>query len=145
MTTLVQDCFSFTDFPLQHGGVLPAVRLAYASRGRLAPDGRNAILVTHGYTSGPQMIAPGVTSAEGAWSTLIGPGAPLDTDRYFVLCSNMLGSSFGSTNAASIDPRTGRPYGAAFPRITVADIVRAQRRLLDGLGVRHLRAVIGPS
>jgi homoserine O-acetyltransferase/O-succinyltransferase len=145
MTTLVQDHFSFTDFPLQHGGSLPAATLAYASRGRLAPDGRNAILVTHGYTSGPLMIAPGVTSAEGAWSTLIGSGAPMDTDRYFVLCSNMLGSSFGSTNAASIDPRTGRPYGSAFPRITVADIVRAQKRLLDGLGVRHLRAVIGPS
>ena len=125
--------------------MLPEVTLAYACRARLAPDGRNAILVTHGYTSGPQMIAPGATSAEGAWSTLIGPGAPIDTDRYFVLCSNMLGSSFGSTNAASIDPRTGHPYGSAFPRITVADIVRAQRRLLDGLGVRHLRAVIGPS
>jgi homoserine O-acetyltransferase len=141
----VQDHFSFTDFPLDHGGTLPAVTLAYASRGQLAPDGRNAILVTHGYTSGPLMIAPGVASAEGAWSTLIGPGAPLDTDRYFVVCSNMLGSSFGSTNAASVDPRTGRPYGSAFPRITVADIVRAQKRLLDGLGVRHLRAVIGPS
>jgi len=145
MTTLVEDRFTFTDFALQRGGMLPAVTLAYASRGRLAPDGRNAILVTHGYTSGPSMIAPGVDSAEGAWSTLIGPGAPLDTDRYFVLCSNMLGSSFGSTNAASIDPGTGRPYGSAFPRITVADIVTAQKRLLDALGVRHLRAVVGPS
>jgi homoserine O-acetyltransferase len=91
------------------------------------------------------MIAPGVASSEGAWSTLIGPGAPIDTDRYFVLCCNMLGSSFGSTNAASIDPRTGRPYGSAFPRITVADIVIGQKRLLDALGVRHLRAVVGPS
>jgi homoserine O-acetyltransferase/O-succinyltransferase len=145
MTTLVEDRFTFADFPLQRGGALPAVTLAYASRGRLAPDGRNAILVTHGYTSGPLMIAPGVASAEGAWSTLIGPDAPLDTDRYFVLCSNMLGSSFGSTNAASVDPRTGRPYGSAFPRITLADIVIAQRRLLDALGVRHLRAVVGPS
>jgi homoserine O-acetyltransferase len=145
MTNLVQDRFTFTDFSLQRGGTLPEVTLAYASRGRLAPDGRNAILVTHGYTSGPLMIAPGVASAEGAWSTLIGPGAPLDTDRYFVLCSNMLGSSFGSTNAASIDPCTGRPYGSAFPVITVTDIITAQKRLLDALGVRHLRAVIGPS
>jgi homoserine O-acetyltransferase len=145
MTNLVEGRFTFADFPLQHGGVLPEVTLAYASRGRLAPDGRNANLVTHGYTSGPQMIAPGVASSEGAWSMLIGPGAPIDTDRYFVLCCNMLGSSFGSTNAASIDPRTGMPYGSAFPRITVADIVIAQKRLLDALGVRHLRAVAGPS
>ena len=114
-------------------------------RGRLEPDGRNAILVTHGYTSGPRMIEPGVASSEGAWSTLVGPGAPIDTDRYFVVCSNMLGSSYGSTNAASIDPRTGRPYGSAFPAITVADIVTAQKRLLDHLGVTHLRAVVGPS
>jgi homoserine O-acetyltransferase len=75
----------------------------------------------------------------------VGPSAPIDTDRYFVVCSNMLGSSFGSTNAASIDPRTGKPYGSKFPRITVEDIVTAQRQMLEQLGVRHLRAVVGPS
>jgi homoserine O-acetyltransferase len=91
------------------------------------------------------MIEPGGGSSEGAWSTLVGPGAPIDTDRCYVVASNMLGSSYGSTNAASIDPRTGRPYGARFPEITVADIVGAQRRLLDHLGVTHLRAVVGPS
>ena len=103
------------------------------------------MLVTHGYTSGHRMIESGAGSAEGAWSTLVGPGAPIDTDRCFVVCSNMLGSSYGSTNAASLDPRTGRPYGSRFPHITVADIVTAQRRLLEHLGVRHLRAVMGPS
>jgi homoserine O-acetyltransferase len=76
---------------------------------------------------------------------LVGPGAPIDTDRHYVVCSNMLGSSYGSTNAASIDPRTGKRYGSKFPRITVEDIVTAQKRLLDGLGVKHLRAVVGPS
>jgi homoserine O-acetyltransferase len=111
----------------------------------LAPDGRNAILITHGYTSGPRMIEPGVASSEGAWTTLVSPGGPIDTDRYFVICSNMLGSSYGSTNAASIDPRTGKPYGSHFPHITVEDIVTAQKSMLDGLGVRHLRAVVGPS
>jgi|SRR4051794_3576357 len=145
MTDIVHDSFSFTDLPLEGGGTLPEVTLAYVTRGRLAPDGRNAILVTHGYTSGPRMIEPGVASSEGAWSTLVGPGAPIDTDRYFVVCSNMLGSSYGSTNAASIDPRSGKPYGSRFPKITVTDIVTAQKRLLGQLGVTHLRAVVGPS
>src|SRR3954470_21586129 len=137
--------FTFADFGLQNGEVLPEVTLAYATRGRLAADGRNAILITHGYTSGPRMIEPGVASSEGAWSTLVGPGAPIDTERYFVVCSNMLGSSYGSTNAASIDPRTGKPYGSKFPTITITDIVTAQKRLLGQLGVTHLRAVVGPS
>lgn len=145
MTDLVRDRYTFADFRLERGEVLPEVTIAYTTRGRLAPDGRNAVLVTHGYTSGQQMIEPGAGSSEGAWSTLIGPGAPIDTDRYYVVASNMLGSSYGSTNAASTDPRTGRPYGSSFPAITVTDIVTAQHRLLEHLGARHLRAVIGPS
>ena len=131
MSDAIQGSFSFRDFALEGGGHLPEVTLAYVTRGRLAADGRNAILVTHGYTSGPRRIEAGVASSEGAWSTLVGPGAPIDTDRYFVVCSNMLGSSYGSTNAASIDPATGRPYGSRFPKISVVDIVTAQKRLLE--------------
>ncbi len=145
MSGITQANFTFQDFRTTGGEVLPEVTLAYVTRGTLAADGRNAILITHGYTSGPRMIEPGVASSEGAWSTLVGPGAPIDTDRYFVVCSNMLGSSYGSTNGASIDPRTGKPYGSRFPHITVEDIVTAQKRMLDGLGVKHLRAVVGPS
>jgi homoserine O-acetyltransferase len=145
MSDVVHDSYSFSNLPLTGGGNLAEVTLAYVTRGRLAPDGRNAILVTHGYTSGPRMIEPGVASSEGAWSTLVGPGAPIDTDRYFVVCSNMLGSSYGSTNAASINPSTGKPYGSRFPKISVTDIVTAQKRLLEHLGVKHLRAVVGPS
>ena len=145
MDDVTRDRFTFTDFRLQSGEVLPEVTIAYCTRGVLAPDGRNAVLVTHGYTSGHQMIEPTGTSSEGAWTTLVGPGAPIDTDRNFVVASNMLGSSFGSTNAASIDPRTGRRYGSKFPRITVHDIVAAQYRLLQHLHVQHLRAVVGPS
>lgn len=145
MNDVTEANFTFQDFRPSGGDILPEVTIAYATRGRLNPDGRNAILVTHGYTSSHRMIVPDGASSEGAWSTLVGPGAPIDTDRYFVVCSNMLGSSYGSTNAASIDPRTGRPYGSRFPAITVADIVTAQKRLLDHLGVSHLRAVVGPS
>jgi homoserine O-acetyltransferase len=137
--------FTFADFRLQNGEVLPEVTIAYCTRGRLAPEGRNAVLVTHGYTSGHRMIESGARSSEGSWSTLVGPGAPIDTDRCFVVCSNMLGSSYGSTNAASRDPRTSRPYGSRFPHITVTDIVTAQRHLLQHLGVKHLHAVVGPS
>src|SRR3978361_1330804 len=145
MSDVTHNSFTFNDFPLSSGETLPEVTLAYVTRGRLAADGRNAILVTHGYTSGPAMIEPGAGSSEGAWSTLVGPGAPIDTDRYFVVCSNMLGSSYGSTNAASLDPGTGKPYGSRFPHITIEDIVTAQMRLLQELGVTHLRAVVGPS
>jgi homoserine O-acetyltransferase/O-succinyltransferase len=137
--------YTFTDFRLQNGEVMAEITIAYCTRGQLAPDGRNAVLVTHGYTSGQRMIEADAGSSEGAWSTLVGPGAPIDTDRCFVVCSNMLGSSYGSTNAASLDPRTGRPYGSNFPNITLTDIVTAQHRLLEHLGVRHLRAVVGPS
>ena len=136
---------SFADFRLLNGDVKPEVTIAYCTRGQIAADGRNAVLVTHGYTSGHRMIESGAGSSEGSWSALVGSGAPIDTDRCFVVCSNMLGSSYGSTNAASRDPRTGRPYGSRFPHITVTDIVTAQHRLLEHLGVRHLRAVVGPS
>jgi homoserine O-acetyltransferase len=145
MTDTHYASFTFNDFCLQNGEVMPEITLAYCTRGTLAPDGRNAVLVTHGYTSSHRMIDSGTGSSEGAWSTLVGPGAPIDTGRDFVVCSNMLGSSYGSTNAASRDPRTGKPYGSRFPNITVADIVTAQRHLLDHLGVKHLRAVVGPS
>jgi homoserine O-acetyltransferase/O-succinyltransferase len=145
MADIIHGSFCFKDLPLQGGGVLPEAKIAFVTRGHLARGGRNAILVTHGYTSGPAMIEPGAGSSEGAWSTLVGPGAPIDTERYFVVCSNMLGSSYGSTNAASIDPRSGKPYGSSFPKLTMQDIVTAQKRLLEHLGVTHLRAVVGPS
>src|ERR1700742_4615308 len=133
MTDVTHANFTFHDFRTTSGEILPEVTLAYVARGTLAPDGRNAILITHGYTSGPRMIGPGEGSSEGAWTTLVGLGAPIDTDRYFVICCNMLGSSYGSTNGASIDPRTGKPYGSRVSDITGGDIVATQRRLLADL------------
>lgn len=133
------------EFRLKSGTVMPEAVIAYRSLGTLAPDGKNAVLVTHGYTSGPDMIAPGGTAGEGGWQELVGPGKPIDTQRYFVVCPNMLGSSYGSTNGASVDPATGRPYGSRFPAISVSDIVASQKKLLDALGVRRLVAAAGPS
>jgi homoserine O-acetyltransferase len=133
------------DLPLRLGGVLRKVELAYVTYGSLAPDGRNAVLLTHGYTSSHLFADGGASASEGSWGFLVGPGRAIDTDRFFVISSNMLGSSFGSSAPRSLNPATGRPYGPDFPEITLADIVGAQRRLLDRLGVRHLAAVVGPS
>jgi homoserine O-acetyltransferase len=135
---------SIGDLALHHGGVLRDARLAYVTYGKLAPDGRNAVLLTHGYTSSHR-FADGAGAAEGSWAPLVGPGLAVDTERFFVVASNMLGSSYGSTGPASLDPATGRPYGPDFPPITLGDIVTAQRRLVEGLGVRELAAVVGPS
>ncbi len=137
--------FRARNFRLGTGDVLPELELAYVTHGRLAPDGRNAVLLTHGYTSSHHMVEIGGGAAEGYWGGLVGPGKAIDTDRLFVVASNMLGSSYGSTGPASIDPRTGKPYGPDFPDISVVDIVAAQRALLDRLGVEHLVAVAGPS
>jgi homoserine O-acetyltransferase/O-succinyltransferase len=137
--------FTTRDFRLQSGAVLPEVRIAFCTLGMLSPERDNVVLVTHGFTSGPQMISPGGVTGEGAWSQLVGPGKPVDTNRYFAICPNMLGSSYGSTNAASIDPATGRPYGTRFPDITVRDIVATQRLLLNDFGVDKFVAVVGPS
>ncbi len=137
--------FSVSSFALASGALLADMTVAYRTMGRLDADAGNAVLVLHGYTTGPSMLDAGSNVAEGSWSELVGPGKAIDTDRYFVICPNMLGSSYGSTGPASIDPATGRHYGVDFPRIGVADIVNAQKALLDALGVRRLAAVVGPS
>lgn len=139
--------FTVPGFALESGDTLAEVTLAFETYGRSSADGRNAILVTHGFTSSGHAAGRYTHADEepGWWDGLIGPGKAIDTDRYFVVASNMLGSSYGSTGPASLDPATGRPYGPDFPTITLGDIVRAQRALLDRLGVTHLVAVAGPS
>src|SRR5262245_61448112 len=136
--------FTTKDFTLESGATLPELTLAYDTYGTLARDGRNANLITHGFTS-HHHAAGGHAGQPGFWSGLIGPGKTVDTDRYFVVSSNMIGSSYGSTAPRTIDPATGRPYGPGFPAITLRDIVTAQKALLDSLDVRHLVAVAGPS
>jgi homoserine O-acetyltransferase/O-succinyltransferase len=133
------------DLPLTSGATLRDAALAHVSYGQLAADGRNAILLTHGYTSSHLFGGSTEGASEGTWSALVGAGKAIDTNRYFVVSSNMLGSSFGSTAPKSHNPATGRAYGPDFPAIGLTDIVTAQRRLLDALGVKHLAAVVGPS
>jgi homoserine O-acetyltransferase len=137
--------FTTENFRLQSGVVMPSVTIAYRTLGELSPTRDNAVLVTHGNTSGPDMIDQDASAGEGSWNELVGPGKAVDTNRLFVICPNMLGSSYGSTNAASIDPATGRRYGPRFPEIDVSDIVASQRALLDSLGIERLVAIVGPS
>src|SRR5215475_10738645 len=139
--------FTVPAFKLESGVVLPELTLAYETYGRLAPGGRNAILVTHGFTSNHHAAGKYASTDQvaGWWDGLIGPGKAIDTTRYFVVSSNMLGSSYGSTAPRSTNPATGKPYGPDFPDITVRDIVRAQKLLLEALHVNHLVAVAGPS
>lgn len=143
------DCTSYTfDYlPLEHGGVLSPVTLAYETWGKLNAAGDNAILITHALTGNAH--AHDVERPDDPrvawWNPLIGPGRPIDTSRYFVICSNVIGSCYGSTGPSSIDPRTGRSYGMRFPIVTIRDMVRAQRVLIEHLGVRELAKVIGGS
>lgn len=137
------------EFPLilESGQTLTDVTLCYEVFGRLNPEGDNAILVCHALT-GDSHVAGRYRPDDpkpGWWDDAVGPGKALDTDRYCVICSNVLGGCQGSTGPSSVNPETGRPYGLDFPIVTVRDMVRAQARLLDLLGVRRLLAVVGGS
>jgi len=131
---------------LDSGAILSPLEVAYKTYGRLNAEKSNAVLVCHALT-GDQHLASThpVTGKSGWWDRFVGPGRPLDTDRYFVICSNVIGGCMGSTGPASINPKTGEPYGLAFPVITIGDMVRAQAMLIEALGVETLFAVIGGS
>jgi len=120
--------------------------LAYQTYGTLNAERSNAILICHALT-GDHFVAERhpITGKPGWWTTLVGPGRPIDTDRFFVICSNVLGGCLGSTGPGDANPATGRPYGLGFPVITIGDMVRAQARLVDHLGIDQLFAVVGGS
>lgn len=132
--------------PLDSGANLKDVTIAYQTYGELNADKSNAILVCHALT-GDQFVADPhpITGKPGWWHTLIGPGKIVDTDKYFVICSNVLGGCMGTTGPASINPKTGEPYMLDFPVITIRDMVRAQKMLIDHLEIDSLFAVIGGS
>ena len=135
------------ELALEGGGSLAPFTIAYETYGKLSARKDNAIIVTHAL-SGDAHVA-GLHSANdkrpGWWDMMIGPGKGLDTDKYFVISSNVIGGCSGSTGPASEDPSTGRPYGTDFPIITIADMVNAQAMLLDHLGIGKLLAAVGGS
>lgn len=151
--------------PLDNGRTLEQVRIAYETYGQLSPAKDNVVLVCHalsgdahaaGWSDDPE--APSAVDGFGAddrgikpkgglgwWDGMIGPGKAFDTDRYFVVCTNLIGSCRGSTGPSSINPATGKPYGLDFPVVTVGDMVRAEKRALEVLGIDSLLAVGGGS
>jgi len=136
--------FESKDFALENGTILPVLEVAYETYGDKANAEQNTVLLLHGYTSNPH-AAGGDDSNPGWWENLIGPGRAIDTDRYFVVTPNMLGSAYGSTGPRSINPETGKPYGPSFPEITTRDMIEAHRRLLAELGAKELAAIVGYS
>ncbi|MBU0555299.1 MAG: homoserine O-acetyltransferase [Alphaproteobacteria bacterium] len=131
---------------LDSGASLTPVDIAYETYGTLNAQGSNAILICHALT-GDQFVASQhpVTGKPGWWTRAVGPGKPIDPERHFIVCANVLGSCLGSSGPASTDPATGEPYAMRFPVITIADMVRAQAMLLNHLGVEQLAAVVGGS
>jgi homoserine O-acetyltransferase/O-succinyltransferase len=138
-------CYSFEALELDCGRTLSPVTIAYETYGRLNATKDNAILLLHALSGSAHAGFVNDKGEHGWWEDFIGPGRALDTDRYFVICSNVLGGCGGSTGPGSVDPATGRPYGLSFPVITVGDMVRAQKHLVDSLGIRALLAVVGGS
>ena len=136
------------DKPLKlgSGSLLSPFQIAYQTEGELNADRSNAILICHALT-GDQHVANvhPVTGKSGWWEMLVGPGRPIDTNRFFVICSNVIGGCMGSSGPATIDPATGKAYGLNFPVITIGDMVKAQAMLVDHLGIDQLFAVVGGS
>ena len=131
--------------PLDGGQSLAGARIAYETYGTLAADKGNAILVCHATTGDQHVASPHpITGKPGWWDRTVGPGKPIDTDRFYVICANVLGSCMGSTGPASL-AEDGQPWGMRFPVITIRDMVRAQVALLEALGVSRLYAVVGGS
>lgn len=132
---------------LQSGASIRGYSLAYETYGTLNADKSNAVLICHALNASHHVagVYAGQDNSEGWWDTMIGPGKPVDTDRFFVIGVNNLGSCFGSTGPMHVNPDTRRVWGADFPVVTVEDWVDAQARLLDGLGIRQLAAVMGGS
>ena len=132
---------------LHSGEVLAPVTLRYETYGKLSPSGNNAILIEHAL-SGDAHAAGYYADCDGRpgwWDSMIGPGKPFDTNRYFIVCSNILGGCSGSTGPGSLNPATGKPYGMDFPVITIEDMVDAQRKLKEHLGIKKWMSVAGGS
>ena len=146
---VVQTQFMDFDEPLHlsSGHTLPSYRLAIETYGELNADASNAVLICHALNASHHVAGISAENPDdiGWWDNMVGPGKPVDTNRFFVIGVNNLGSCFGSTGPATIRTDTGKPWGAAFPVLTVEDWVRAQARVADRLGIRRLAAIMGGS
>ena len=132
-------------FLLDWGGILPEYNIAYEAWGTLNPSASNAILLHTGLSASSHAHSTETNPKPGWWEKFIGPSKPLDTDKYFIICTNVIGGCYGSTGPSSIDPANGQRYATRFPILTMEDMVRAQFRLLDSLGIEKLYASVGSS
>ncbi len=142
-----QVCCQDRPFALEGGSSLPEINVAYETWGDLDATASNAILICHALTGDAHVAGPSGPGqpTDGWWDDLVGPGKPLDTDRYFIVCANALGGCQGTTGPASPHPEDGRPYGARFPVVSTRDIVRSQALLADALGIDRWLSVVGGS
>jgi homoserine O-acetyltransferase len=138
-------CAQDEPMPLDSGETLGPITLAFETCGNLNEDKSNAVLILHALSGDAHAAGVNVQGKIGWWDDCIGPGKAFDTNKYFVICSNVIGGCQGSTGPSSINPRTDKPYGLQFPVVTVGDMVRAQRHLIDHLGIEKLLAVVGGS
>ncbi|KAI8803863.1 homoserine O-acetyltransferase [Cladochytrium replicatum] len=134
-------------FKFVHGGVIPSFEVAYETWGKLNEKKDNAILLFTGLSASSHAKSHEKNTAPGWWESFIGPGGPLDTDKFFVICANVMGGCYGSTGPSSVDPTRddGARYGTRFPIVTIFDMVRAQFKLVEGLGIEKLYAAVGSS
>ncbi len=130
---------------MRHGGELPQVDMVYETWGTLSPQKDNALLVTTGLSPGAHARSSAEDPSPGWWEAMVGPRQAIDTERFFVVCVNSLGSPHGSTGPASLDPRTAKPYRMSFPVLAIEDIATAAREALKAIGITRLKALVGPS
>ncbi|OQA41175.1 MAG: Homoserine O-acetyltransferase [Chloroflexi bacterium ADurb.Bin325] len=132
-------------FVMEGGATLSPVTLVYETYGQLNADRSNAVLICHALSGSAHAAGLDIAGHAGWWDDCVGPGKAFDTDRFFVICSNVLGSCYGSSGPTSINPATGQPYGLHFPVVTIGDMVAAQVKLIDHLGIDQLLALAGGS
>ncbi|GAA94101.1 uncharacterized protein L969DRAFT_93486 [Mixia osmundae IAM 14324] len=132
-------------FELDYGGLLPEFEIAYETWGNLNADKSNAVLIHTGLSASSHARSSPDNPATGWWEKFIGPGRPIDTNDHFVICTNVIGGCYGSTGPSSLDPSDGHPYATRFPILSIFDMVRAQFKLLDHLGIQKLFASVGSS
>ncbi|HKX54909.1 MAG TPA: homoserine O-acetyltransferase [Xanthomonadales bacterium] len=132
-------------FNFRRGGSLSQINLAYETWGKLNAARSNAVMILTGISPSAHAASSKLDPAEGWWEPMIGPGCPMDTRKNFIICINSLGSCKGSTGPDSLNPETGKPYRLSFPEITIWDIAKAAQLVLDHLGIKQLRMLVGPS